>query len=213
MTVTPPRRPGRPPIPRERIIEAALEFVDEHGGDALTLRALATQMSSGTATLYRNVSGRAELIGLVVDRMLAEVPDVGEDEDTGRSWDEVCREVLTGAFLALTRHRRAASLLADTFPDGPAAFALRERLTRALLRADFPVETAASSVATLARYTLGIAMQSDNDQPSPEALIALEGGRYPYLAKITGRLPELHEEFEFGLALMLRGLEATRRSS
>ncbi|MFK0108449.1 helix-turn-helix domain-containing protein [Streptomyces sp. NPDC091217] len=54
------RRPaGRPPVPPDRIIAMALRIVDEEGTEALSMRALAERLGSGTATLYRHFGKRA----------------------------------------------------------------------------------------------------------------------------------------------------------
>ena len=70
MSTGPPRTPGPCPGSDRR---AALELVDEHGADALSMRSLAQRLGSGTATLYRHFANRAELVAMVVDRMLGEV--------------------------------------------------------------------------------------------------------------------------------------------
>ena len=72
VTDTAKRGPGRPRIPLERIVDTALQIVDEQGADALSLRALADRLSSGTATLYRHVSGRAELMSAAYRRLIKE---------------------------------------------------------------------------------------------------------------------------------------------
>ncbi|MFF5294498.1 TetR/AcrR family transcriptional regulator C-terminal domain-containing protein [Paractinoplanes globisporus] len=209
MTSPERRKPGRPPIPRERIVDTALAIVDEHGADALTLRALADRLGASTATLYRHVSGRAELIGLVIDRMLggARLPDEGGE------WQVVLRDGFTAVFTTLTEHRRVAGLLVEQFPAGPNAIAFRERILGVLLRDGFSPDEAALTVATLGRFTLGFAMQSAaHELTREEANSAIDRGRYPDVARVlatVGQRP-LGDEFGFGLTHLLGGLAASR---
>jgi AcrR family transcriptional regulator len=67
------RRP-RASLTREAIVEAAVAVLDERGLDELTMRAVAARLGSGAMSLYRHVSGREELLDLVVARLTEEVP-------------------------------------------------------------------------------------------------------------------------------------------
>lgn len=68
------RKPRAVGLTLERIVDEALALVDEAGLDALTVRALADRLSTASSSLYRHVASRDELLVLLVDRMLAEVP-------------------------------------------------------------------------------------------------------------------------------------------
>lgn len=77
------RRPRAGGLSTERIIDGALEVLREGGLEALTLRAVAHRLgTSGTASLYRHIASRDELIVLIVDHTLAEV----RLDRTGRGW-------------------------------------------------------------------------------------------------------------------------------
>ncbi|WP_353816608.1 TetR/AcrR family transcriptional regulator [Agromyces sp. SYSU T00266] len=213
MTLTEKRKPGRPRIPRERIVDAALQIVDEQGADALTLRAVAERISSSTATLYRHVSGRSELIGLVIDRMLGEVELPAVEDDDEQPWEVVCHRTATAIFTTIAQHRSVATLLIERFPTGPHAIALRERIARALLRGGLPPEVAAAAVATLGRYILGFAMQSAADDGAQRPSFTVDPMAYPHLVELAPLLPKpLAEEFEFGLTHLLSGLAHDQRA-
>ena len=66
-----PRR-GRPRRSFDEIVAAALELVDEVGVDIFHMRLLAERLNTSTATLYRHVTGKEELMVYVVDRLLEE---------------------------------------------------------------------------------------------------------------------------------------------
>src|SRR5215468_11200214 len=51
----------------DRIVAAAVVLADREGLDALSMRRLAVELGTGTTTLYRYVTGRDELLELMVD--------------------------------------------------------------------------------------------------------------------------------------------------
>lgn len=205
---------GRPALPLDRIVEAALELVDEQGADALSMRSLAQRLGSGTATLYRHFANRAELVAALVDRMFGEI-DLTESVGSRAAWQEACISFAQRAFDALACHGNLAPLLIGHIPMGPNALAQRELVLSILLDNGFAPEVAARSYATMWRYILGFAMQvsesaaaePDNDAIST-AFHQLEPERYPATHAVADSLPvELTEEFTFGLRLLVAGLE------
>ncbi|MCS4592870.1 TetR/AcrR family transcriptional regulator [Brevibacterium sediminis] len=69
---------GRPPkLNRAVIVAAAIDIADRHGLDAVTMRAVAIELDSTAAALYRHVQNREELVDSIRDDVLAELPDVG----------------------------------------------------------------------------------------------------------------------------------------
>ncbi len=67
------RRPRAAGLTIERIITTALAIVDTEGLEALTVRRLADELATGSASLYRHVASRDELLVLLVDHVLGEV--------------------------------------------------------------------------------------------------------------------------------------------
>ncbi len=175
------------------------------------MRSLAQRLGSGTATLYRHFANRAELVAMVVDRMLGEVV---VDSAPGLAWDEACISFARAMFGALGRHGNAAPLLIGQVPVGPNATAQREFVLRVLLDGGFSAATAARSYATLSRFVLGFAMQvpaaavaEHHDAAAAEAFSRLDSGSYPATATVAPHLPvPLAEEFSFGLQLLIEGL-------
>lgn len=216
------RSPGRPRLPFDRIIATALRIVDEEGADALSMRTLAQRLDTGTATLYRAVANRAELVTHVVDRVFGEIeldPVVVREGD----WQQVC--LLTGqaTFDALSRHRGVASLLVEHVPTGPNAMAHREWFLAVLLENGFSHETAARVYATIARYVLGFAvqLQAHGAAAGPDAAAIstlyhrLDPALFPATLAVADALPTstLADEFAFGLELIVAGLAARRAGS
>lgn len=207
------RSRGRPPVPLDGIVAAALELVDAEGADALSMRSLAQRLGSGTATLYRHFGNRAELVAEVVDRMFGEVT-VDTDAAVGLPWDRACEAFAQNMFEALSRHGNVAPLLIGHVPMGPNAMSQRERVLSHLLAAGFAPRDAAHIYATLSRYILGFAMQASgattaerNDADVSASFRRLDPDCYPATTEVAEHLPvPLTDEFAFGLRLILDGL-------
>ncbi len=213
------RSPGRPRLPREDIVAAALAILDEEGPDGLSLRALANRLESGTATLYRHFDSRADLLAAVVDRVLGDM-QLRVDVVAGMSWQEACRALARALFDVLRKHRNAAPLLARQIPLGPNAMVQRERALALLLGHGFSPELAVGAYTTISRHVLGFAMQLGGRAPLDEHMEAvlvsarvrdLDPATYPATVALADAMPvPLETEFEFGLDLLIAGLESAR---
>ncbi|MET7451602.1 TetR/AcrR family transcriptional regulator [Streptomyces sp. NPDC005574] len=213
------RSPGRPPVPLERIVAAAVQIVDEEGADALSMRTLAQRLGSGTATLYRHFDNRAALVAHVVDRMFGGI-EVKDEELAAMGWRDACRAGVQAMFDAVSRHENVAPLLVEGIPAGPNAMAVRERCIAVLLADGFPPKVAAHAYATLSRFVLGFAIQVRGhhgaEQPGGDAeasavFRAADPSLYPATAAVADWMPvPLEDEFRFGLELVLDGLSRLR---
>lgn len=213
------RSRGRPALPVDRILAAGVDLVDEQGPEALSMRALAQRLASGTATLYRHFSNRSQLVALVVDHILGEV-DLDADELAALPWQDACILFAQHMFDALSRHGNVAPLLIEYTPMGPNALANRERCLAVLLDNGFPPAVAAHAYATLARYVLGFAIQlsgatatdCERDAELSAAFHRLDPVRFPATVTVADDLPvPLADEFAFGLRLIVAGLERLRK--
>lgn len=209
------RSRGRPALPLARIVDTALEIVDDEGADALTMRTLAQRLESGTATLYRHFGNRGEVIGHVVDRVFGEVEFSAADL-AGMGWQRACESYGTAMFEVLRRHRNVAPLLVEHVPVGPNAMAQREVLLAVLLDNGFSAPLAARSYAALARYVLGFAIQlgghESDDGELSDLFHRLDPRAFPATHAVADYLPvPLDEEFALGLELIIDGLAKMRR--
>lgn len=93
----------------------------------------------------------------------------------------------------------------------------RERSIAALLGCGLSPRLAARAYTTLARYTLGFAIQLvDQESPGqheiaslPAAFQSLDSTAFPSILAVAGELSvPIEDEFAFGLELMIRCLEA-----
>ena len=215
MTTSQRRTRGRPAIPLDRIVTTALQIVDDEGADALSMRTLAQRLDSGTATLYRHFTDRADLIAHVVDLVFGSV-EIDAAKLRSMPWQEACKTAAYTMFDVLHRHRNVTPLLGADVLIGPNAMAGREDLIAILLDNGFPPALAARSYATLARYILGFAIQPTSprgdvdDAGMTQFFHNLDPRRFPATVKVADSLPvPLDDEFAFGLELIIDGLTQT----
>jgi TetR/AcrR family tetracycline transcriptional repressor len=198
-------------MPADRIVAAAMDLVDAQGADALSMRTLAQQLNSGTATLYRHFANRSELVAQVVDRLFRDL-NLDAVDLAGQSWQQSCAAVAHGMFSALNRHPNVTRLLLEQTPLGPNAMAVREACLSMLLASGFAPDLAARIYATLSRYVLGFAIQFSGDPDAhaaqdAEAFHAVDPSHFPATLTVANAMPiPLDVEFSFGLDLLIKGL-------
>jgi len=181
------------------------------------MRALAERLDTSTATLYRHVAGREELMLYVVDRLLGEVRANATDEPGPEGWQEAARRRLLRLHRALSAHPNLLPLLASYVPIGPNGLAVREQTIAQLVGFGFPVELAARVYTTLGHYVIGfLAQQHAPDAPGPEQAEALRSyyrkldpGVYPSTVAAAGALTTVspRDEFLEGLQFIFDGID------
>ncbi|MFE7336328.1 TetR/AcrR family transcriptional regulator [Streptomyces griseus] len=78
-----PSRGPKPGLTLDRIVTAAVAVADAEGLAAVSMRRLSTELGTGTMSLYRYVPGKAELLDLMLDRVLGEPLPSGTGTGTG----------------------------------------------------------------------------------------------------------------------------------
>jgi len=205
-TRNPPKGRGRPPIELARIVAASLDVLDEGEAGDYSIRNVAARLGSSTATLYRRVDGRPGLDALIVDAILGEALEESRQTPAGE-WQVTLITIATATFAALSRHPRAVPLVAASVPSGPHAVALRERAVECLLREGFSPELAARTYTSAGHYTVGFGLQLMYDPAGTEHV-----NLPPASSRVASHLDAtLHDEFLFGLTMMLQGVDASRR--
>ena len=154
-------------------MDVALALVDAEGLEALTVRRLADDLGTGSASLYRHVAGREDLLVLLVDRVLGEVqlPEAGAGgrDQVEHLAGELRRVLMAHAHLvpALT----AAPLL------GPNARRGSEHALAGFLAAGWSASTAVPAYLALIDFVLG-AVFFDTSSAGREMTL-LDDGSWP----------------------------------
>ena len=64
---------------RERLVRAALDLLGEAGLEGLTMRTLAERLGMRAASLYWHIRNKDQLLGLLAEAIVAEVPEPAPD--------------------------------------------------------------------------------------------------------------------------------------
>src|SRR5512135_1597974 len=123
----------RAPLARDRVLQAALEFVDRHGLEALTMRALAKSLGVEAMSLYNYVENKEDLIASILDLVAAEVDPPSEEAD----WKPALRERAISARATFARHPWAARIWMSSSQPSRDRFAHADAVLRCLRRAGF----------------------------------------------------------------------------
>jgi len=214
---------GRPAISFDKIIDVALEAVDEVGPEEFSMRMLAERLASGTATLYRHVASKDEILAHVVDRVIGELP-VDAAAIAGLTWQQACWLIAMGIRRMLSAHPKLFPLLVSQIPVGPHGLSARERGISLLLANGFSPEISSRGYLAVVHYVLGF----ESQQHALGGTIDVEGRKelghffsgldpktFPSTVAVAVHLVDIpvEEEFRFGLQLIIDGLDVARISA
>ncbi|WP_406298561.1 TetR/AcrR family transcriptional regulator [Embleya sp. NBC_00888] len=210
-----------------RIAEVAVGIADAEGIDAVTMRRLATELGVAPMAAYRYVSGKDDLLELMVDRVYGELPA----PETGAGWRATLRTLATSTRDVVLRHPWLVQL-----PSARAAISLTpNRLAvvewgmAALAELDLPPDELMVAVDTVGAFVQGrtasevatrrlmeVRGAADGHalrtQLAPEMTYLMNTGRYPTFHAYLGAARHKDDprwQFETALDCILDGL-ATR---
>lgn len=226
-------RQQRVPLSRERILDAAVEFIDDHCLEELSMRKLGAELGVEAMALYWHVPSKSALLDAVAEHLLGELtlPEPGETD-----WPAAVRAYARSVRRLARAHPRIFPLLATLAPRNVAVrrnIAAMRRLWRAAgfdeemqFRAGWAVHGYVMG-ATLWEVALGAFHQPDEEGaerhwsghgrrtrgPAREtAGRGDEDGGEPPAAfeevRHVRRLAGSDDAFEFGLDVIISGLEA-----
>jgi AcrR family transcriptional regulator len=215
-----PEAEPRVPLSRERVLRAAVALADGSGLESLTMRRLGEAVGVEAMSLYNHVANKGDLLDGMVDLVFSEIhlPEPGVD------WRTAMRRRAASARRALSRHPWAIGLMESRTSPGPATLRHHDAVLASLRRGGFSIELAAHAFSALDSYVYGFALQEASlpfDTAEETAEVAqmilgqLPADEYPYLAELTIEHVlqpgyDYGDEFEFGLDLILDGLERAR---
>jgi AcrR family transcriptional regulator len=221
--MVPPTKPvaePRVPLSRERVLRAAVALADDSGLESLTMRKLGEVVRVEAMSLYNHVANKGDLLDGMVDLVFSEIhlPSAGVD------WKTAMRQRAISAREVLVRHPWGIGLMESRSTPGPATLRHHDAVLGSLRQGGFSVEMAAHAFSALDSYIYGFALQEaslpfDTAEETAEVaqmiLKQLPADEYPYLTELTIEHVlqpgyDYGDEFEFGLDLILDGLERAR---
>jgi AcrR family transcriptional regulator len=211
----------RQPLDRDRVVRVALKLLDEVGLEGLSMRRLADRLGVKAASVYWHVRDKEELLDLVFDRVIGEI-QVPEPDPT--RWREQVAEVAREMRRVINSHRDIARVQLGRFPIGPNALTFSERLHAILRAGGLSDRASAYAGQLLPLYVSAFGLEEGSglrspseEEASPEDVLDMIRGyfeslpveRFPNLVALAGDITggEFDERFEFGLELLLDGLE------
>lgn len=223
LTWTKVRTARRGPGPNvSQIVRAAVDLADAEGIDAVSMRRIATALRSGTASLYRCVDSREELVDLMVDAVLGDDPHPPLAGDWRADLTAFARHLRT----LLRRHPWLGPQRAGRPTLGPHALRDHEHALRATSALTTDATSASAVVNTLMAYVHGATARelaaTETQQRTgmtedewrqvvgPYIQEIVRSGQYPHLARVIGEADDRDDEqqFEVGLAYVLDGIAA-----
>jgi len=210
----PGRRGPKPATSLAAVAREAIAIADAEGLAAVSMSAVAKRLGFTTMALYRYVESREDLEIAMADVALGEPPTVG-DRGWRREIDAWARAELT----VLLAHPWVLEVRPGTPPLGPGSLGWMDAGLQALGRSDIPPEQIPSCLLLVDGYVRNqvlLAQQFDRTDGWEEGLRAvIDHSRLPALATAldAGAFDDSTEdsfpgdEFEFGLYLLLDGIE------
>lgn len=211
------RATARPPLSRERVLQAALTLADEIGIESLSMRKLGDELGVKAMSLYKHVANKGEVLDGIIDIVASEIalPSIGED------WKSAMRIRALSAHGVLMRHPWATMLIVSRPNTGPAMLRYVEATLGCLREAGFSYPLLDHAWNAIDSYVYGFTLQKlnfpfqeDEYADVAQAYLPQIIDTYPYLAGlsqhvIAGHYNGIHD-IEFGLELLLDGLERLR---
>lgn len=208
------RRKGQPPLTIERIVETALELIDDSGLDALSMRRLGTRLGVDPMAVYHHVAGKDALLEHVVRRVFDGIPGLaarGPWQQRVRRWADAYRAV------GRAHPNLVLRIVADPGAVAVAAVRVNETLYAALEASGLlPAHVAAAGdvvVDFVNGYVLAEASGPHDRDAAMAAFVAELDSRPPDAVAAQRRAldagrPAGHDGFRYGLDVILTGLEA-----
>ncbi len=219
----------RLPLTRRRILGAAIELADAEGIAAVTMRRVARQLGVEAMSLYHHVANKEDLLDGMVDEIVRKIEDelgVFTVEKGTTGWQQKLRHMMLTARRVMLRHPWAPAVIETRTKMPPSLIRYFETILGTMIEGGFSYDLAHHAMHTLGSRALGFNQElfvpdtSAEEQESNEMFAAMMA-ELPYmvgmLSEISHDSPDStlgwcddQTEFEFGIDLILDGLERLR---
>ncbi|MGE8722018.1 TetR/AcrR family transcriptional regulator C-terminal domain-containing protein [Leptospira terpstrae] len=211
----------RKTLSKELVLKVAIQLADNSGLEELSMRNLALHLGVEAMSLYNHVKNKDELLDGMVDSVVSKIilPKIGGD------WKKEMKKRARSARQILIQHPWVTMLVVSRMNVGQSMLTYFDATLGCLHSAGFSLQAADHIINAIDSHVYGFILQELNFpiQPKEYAETAesflpnLKSSPYTYLTKLTeevisGKYNGLHQ-FEFGLDLILDGLEIPRNHS
>jgi AcrR family transcriptional regulator len=223
MTAT-ERQTIRTPLSRERVLEGAVALADERGLDALSMRNLAETLDVEAMSLYYHVANKEALLDGVAEVIITEIVEAAAAVPPEGDWKQTLRNRFLAARQVMLRHKWAARVFETRSTMSPTLLHYYHEILETWRKAGFSYDLAHHAMHAMGSRALGFTQElfeptpgSDDDEVNEE-MMAQMAAELPYLVEMLSEIshddPEStigwcddQTEFEFGLDILLDGLE------
>jgi AcrR family transcriptional regulator len=213
----------RSTLNRSKVLEAAIELADQIGIEALTIRNLANKLGVGAMTIYHHVPSRDAIVDGMVEIVFDKIEKPSADDD----WKTAMRRRCISAREVLNQHKWAAPLMDSRMSPGPANLSHHDAVIGCMRKGGLSIQMTAHAYAILDSFVYGFAFEEavlpsgggEGITEVAEQIAAhFPSGEYPHLAELTFEhvlqpVYDFGDSFEFGLDLIIEGLERAARTS
>ncbi len=209
-------------LSKERIVEAAIKILDADGEGALTFRALAARLKTGSGAIYWHGADTSELLAAAADQLVAGLTTGAKTNSPPR---EVIRALALGVFDVIDAHPWIGGQLSRD-PWQHAVLRILEGVGAQVQALGVPRPVQFNATTAILSFILGLAGQyaasarffaSGSDRAALLGAIAdkwerLDPVAYPFVRQVAAQLPEHddREHFRAGVDLILAGIETVR---
>lgn len=210
-------------LSRDRILETAVALADREGIGGLTMRSLASELGVEAMSLYHHVANKEALLDGVADAIAAEMQDAVSAIETPDGWKHALRRRILAAREVMLRHPWAPGVFESRTGFGPQIVRYTDGIVGLLRRGGLSHDLVHHAMHALGSRAFGFTQElfdpagSADEDASPE-LLAQMAADAPHLLEMLAHIahddPEStlgwcddQSEFEFGLDLLLDGLE------
>jgi AcrR family transcriptional regulator len=206
----------REPLTRARVIEAALRVMDEEGLEAVSMRRVARGLGVEAMSLYHHIEDKEDLLDGICEHVMAgfDFPDPVDD------WAENCRRAARAWRRLLQAHPAVMRLFAEQRGPIRSIDSMRpmEFALRILRDCGLSDRDTAQAFHAFGGYIQGFVMMElgsitgSGDEAHMKAHAELAASLPEEFAVLQACSPYFaecgaDEQFEFGLDLLIRGLE------
>lgn len=210
----------RAPLSPARIFAVAVELADADGLDAVTMRRVAEQLGVEAMSLYHHTPNKDAMLGGMVDLVFGEALREA-DAMPAADWQRTLRARILAARRVMLRHPWAPALIESRPESGLPMVQWTDAVVAVMKRGGFSNDTIHHALHALGSRQYGFVQEiGDGSGGSPaelEAMAPLIPNLVEMLLEVSHGDPSTtlgwcddQEEFEFGLDLILDGLERLR---
>lgn len=214
------------------MLQAAVKLADEGGIGAVTMRRLADELGSEAMSLYYHVARKEDVLDGIVDVIVGKINEAVAGIDlpsAGDAWKKALRQRILAARQVLLRHPWAPALFETRSATSLAMIQYFDGVVGLMRGGGFSHDLAHHALHALGSRALGFSQElidpaggagaQDPAELPPEMAVL-----FPHLAAMLAEVahddPEStlgwcddQTEFEFGLDLILDGLDRLRHGS